>query len=115
MAVAIFVLNETYMDQRTQTQLEAAAFRRLVKHLDTRKDVQNIDLMILAGFCRNCMSKWLMAAAEENNVPMDYDQAREHVYCMPYDQWKNTHQLPATKAQMSAFSAIEKAKKEAKT
>ncbi|MDC1340993.1 DUF1244 domain-containing protein [Oceanospirillaceae bacterium] len=114
MAVAYFVLNETHMDQQTQTQLEAAAFRRLVKHLDTRKDVQNIDLMILAGFCRNCLSKWLMAAAEENNVPMDYDQAREHVYCMPYEQWKNTHQLPATDAQVSAFSAIEKAKKLAK-
>ena len=114
MAVAYFVLNETHMDQQTQTQLEAAAFRRLVKHLDTRKDVQNIDLMILAGFCRNCLSKWLMAAAEENNVPMDYDQAREHVYCMPYGEWKDHHQSPATEAQMVAFKAMEQAKKLAK-
>lgn len=114
MAVAYFGLNEIYMDQQTQTELEAAAFRTLVKHLDNRKDVQNIDLMILAGFCRNCMSKWLMAAAEEKGVAMDYDQAREHVYCMPYGEWKDNHQLPATEAQMTAFSAIEKAKTMAK-
>ena len=114
MVVDYFGLSETHMDQQTQTELEAAAFRRLVKHLDTRKDVQNIDLMILAGFCRNCMSKWLMAAAKDSNVPMDYDQAREHVYCMPYDQWKDAHQLPATEAQMSAFAATETAKKMAK-
>jgi len=98
------------MDQQTQTELEAAAFRSLVKHLDKRKDVQNIDLMILAGFCRNCMSKWLMGAAKDKGVAMDYDQAREQVYCMPYDEWKKDHQLPATEAQMSAFAAIEKAK-----
>ena len=83
-------------------------------YLTDHSQLANIDLMILAGFCRNCLSKWLMAAAEENNVPMDYDQARAHVYCMPYEQWKNTHQLPATDAQVSAFSAIEKAKKLAK-
>mgnify|MGYP001314510327 CR=1 FL=1 len=98
------------MDPQTQTELEAAAFRRLVKHLDTRKDVQNIELMNLAGFCRNCMSKWLMGAAHEQGVSMDYDQAREHVYCMPYGDWKEHHQLPATEAQMVAFSAIEAAK-----
>jgi hypothetical protein len=99
------------MDQQTQTELEAAAFRSLVKHLDKRKDVQNIDLMILAGFCRNCMSKWLMAAAEEQGVAMDYDQAREQVYLMPYTQWKQNHQLPATEAQMAAYSAMGTAKK----
>ncbi|MDC9720178.1 MAG: DUF1244 domain-containing protein [Gammaproteobacteria bacterium] len=102
------------MDQQTQTELEAAAFRSLIKHLDKRKDVQNIDLMILAGFCRNCMSKWLMTAANDKGVPMDYDQAREHVYCMPYNDWKEKHQLPATDEQMAAFSAIEKTKQTTK-
>jgi hypothetical protein len=114
MAVAYFGLNEIDMNQETQTELEAAAFRSLVKHLDKRKDVQNIDLMTLAGFCRNCMSKWLMAAANEKGVAMDYDQAREHVYCMPYSEWKDNHQLPATEAQMAAFAATEKANKSAK-
>jgi len=102
------------MDQQTQTELEAAAFRSLVNHLDQRKDVQNIDLMILAGFCRNCMSKWMMAAAQDQGVDMDYDQAREQVYKMPYSEWKEKHQLPATDAQMAAFSAMEAAKKAAK-
>jgi hypothetical protein len=114
MAVAYFGLNEIDMNQETQTELEAAAFRSLVKHLDKRKDVQNIDLMTLAGFCRNCMSKWLMAAANEKGVAMDYDQAREHVYCMPYSEWKDNHQLPATEAQMTAFAATKKANKSAK-
>lgn len=99
------------MDQQTQTELEAAAFRRLLKHLDERKDAQNIDLMILAGFCRNCLSKWLMAAADERGVEMDYDQAREHVYGMPYSEWKDNHQQPATEEQLAAFAAIEAAKK----
>jgi hypothetical protein len=80
------------MDQQTQTELEAAAFRRLLAHLDERKDVQNIDLMNLAGFCRNCLSKWYLAAAEEKGVPMDYDAAREYVYGMPYDEWKQKYQ-----------------------
>ena len=98
------------MNPQTQTELEAAAFRSLVKHLDHRKDVQNIDLMILAGFCRNCMSKWLLAAADEQGFAMNYDEAREHVYCMPYGEWKEHHQLPATEEQKKAFSAKEKAK-----
>ena len=114
MAVDYFAVIEIYMDQQTQTELEAAAFRRLVKHLDNRKDVQNIDLMTLAGFCRNCLSKWLLAAADEKGIAMDYDQAREHVYCMPYSEWKDHHQLPATEAQMNAFSVVEKAKKATK-
>ena len=114
MAVAYFCLNEIDMNQQTQTEIEAAAFRSLVKHLDKRKDVQNIDLMTLAGFCRNCLSKWLMAAANEKGVAMDYDQAREHVYCMPYSEWKDNHQLPATEAQITAFEATEKANKSAK-
>jgi hypothetical protein len=98
------------MDQQTQTELEAAAFRRLLSHLDERKDVQNIDLMILSGFCRNCLSKWMMAAADEKGVAMDYDQALEHVYGMPYSEWKEHHQLPATEEQLAAFAAVEAAK-----
>jgi hypothetical protein len=80
------------MDAQTQLELEAAAFRRLTAHLQERTDVQNIDLMNLAGFCRNCLSKWYLAAAEEKGLAMDYDQAREHVYGMPYAQWKDKHQ-----------------------
>jgi hypothetical protein len=80
------------MDAQTQLELEAAAFRRLTAHLQDRTDVQNIDLMNLAGFCRNCLSKWYLAAAEEKGLTMDYDQAREHVYGMPYAQWKDKHQ-----------------------
>ena len=77
------------MDQQTQTELEAAAFRRLLEHLRENTDVQNIDLMNLAGFCRNCLSKWYLAAAEEKHIDMDYDQAREHIYGMPYSEWKD--------------------------
>ena len=89
------------MDQ--SEKIEAAVFRRLLKHLDGRKDAQNIDLMNLAGFCRNCLSKWYMAAAEEAGVQVDYDAARERVYGMPYDEWKDKHQAPATPEQMAAF------------
>jgi hypothetical protein len=96
------------MNEQTQTELEAAAFRRLLKHLDERKDVQNIDLMILAGFCRNCLSKWYMAAAEEKGVDVDYDQARELVYGMPYDEWKDKYQQKATPEQLAAFEATQK-------
>lgn len=88
-----------------KTELEAAAFRRLLKHLDERKDVQNIDLMILADFCRNCLSKWLVAAAEERDLPLEHDAAREWVYGMPYSEWKEKHQLPASEEQMAAFNA----------
>ena len=91
------------MDKQLQTELEAAAFRRLLEHLDNRKDVQNIDLMNLAGFCRNCLSKWYMAAANEKGVDMDYDRAREEVYGMPDDEWKAKYQQPATAAQLTAF------------
>lgn len=80
------------MDQQTQTELEAAAFRRLLAHLQERKDVQNIDLMELAGFCRNCLAKWYMAAAEEKGITIDYDAAREYVYDMPYAEWKEKYQ-----------------------
>jgi hypothetical protein len=80
------------MNQQTQIELEAAAFRRLLEHLQENTDVQNIDLMNLAGFCRNCLSKWYLAAAEEKGVEMDYDQAREFVYGMPYSEWKDKYQ-----------------------
>ena len=80
------------IDQATQTELEAAAFRRLVAHLQERTDTQNIDLMNLAGFCRNCLAKWYKAAAEEKGLAVDYDQAREHIYGMPYNEWKEKYQ-----------------------
>ena len=87
------------------TKIEAAVFRRLLQHLDSRKDAQNIDLMNLAGFCRNCLSKWYMAAAEDEGVDVDYDGARERVYGMPYAQWKAQFQGEATAAQQAAFDA----------
>ena len=99
------------MDKQTQTEIEAAVFRRFVQHLDNNKDVQNIDLMILADFCRNCLAKWYMAAAEERGESMDYDRAREIVYGMPYSEWKDKFQTKATPEQMAAFEARQAAKK----
>lgn len=96
------------MDKQTQTELEAAAFRTLLAHLDKRKDVQNIDLMNLAGFCRNCLSKWYLAAAEERGVELNYDQARERVYGMPYEEWKAKYQQEATPEQKAAFEKSHK-------
>ena len=93
------------MDAQTKIELEAAAFRHLVKHLDENKQVQNIDLMNLAGFCRNCMSKWYRAAAEEKGLEMDYEQAREIIYGMPYAEWKAKYQQEATLEQQQAFAA----------
>jgi len=84
-------------------KIEAAVFRRLLEHLDERKDVQNIDLMNLAGFCRNCLSKWYVAAAEAEGLEVDYDAARERVYGMPYGEWKDKYQAPATPEQLAAF------------
>ena len=90
------------------TELEAAAFRRLLQHLNTtRTDVQNIDLMILAGFCRNCLADWYREAAEARGVPMNKDQAREHVYGEPFAQWKAKHQKEATPEQLAAFAAAQ--------
>ena len=83
--------------------IEAAVFRRLLEHLDSRKDVQNIDLMNLAGFCRNCLAKWYAAAAADQGLSIDYEQARERVYGMPYEQWKAQYQTPATAEQAAAF------------
>ena len=84
-------------------KIEAAVFRRLLKHLDSRKDAQNIDLMNLAGFCRNCLSKGYLAAAQDTGQEIDYDEARERVYGMPYGQWKEKYQTPATAEQKAAF------------
>jgi uncharacterized protein len=83
-----------------QTQLEAAVLKRLIAHLDARSDVQNIDLMNLAG----CLSKWYVAAAQEHNIALDYEDARERIYGMPYDDWKQQHQKAASQAQMAAFN-----------
>ena len=80
------------MDQQTRTELEAAAFRRLLDHLDSRKDVQNVDLMDTAGFCRNCLAKWYRAAAEARGIALTDEAARERVYGMPYTEWKAKHQ-----------------------
>ncbi len=91
------------MTDKTTTELEAAAFRTLVQHLRDNPDVQNIDLMNLAGFCRNCLSKWYRAAAEERGLDMDYEAAREIVYGMPYADYKAKHQKEATPEQMAAF------------
>ena len=100
-----------HLDEATRTELEAAAFRRLLRHLDDNKDVQNIDLMILADFCRNCLSKWLVAAAEERGETLDYESAREHVYGMPYSEWKAHHQGEATPEQLAALDARQAKKK----
>ena len=93
------------MDDATTTELEAAAFRRLVEHLRERTDVQNIDLMNLAGFCRNCLSRWYREAAEAKGVALGDAAAREAVYGMPYDEWKRRHQKEATPAQSAALEA----------
>ena len=93
------------MDDKTRTELEAAAFRALVGHLRDRTDVQNIDLMILSGFCRNCLSKWYRAAAEERGMDMNYDDAREIIYGMPYGEWRDKFQTEATAEQKAAYKA----------
>ena len=91
------------IDQATRTELEAAVFRRLVSHLQNRTDVQNIDLMNLAGFCRNCLSNWLKDAADERALGLSKDESREHVYGMPYEAWKAAHQTEATPDQAARF------------
>lgn len=96
------------IDQTTRTELEAAVFRRLVSHLQGRADVQNIDLMNLAGFCRNCLSRWYREAAAERGVEITDPQAREIVYGMPFEEWKARHQSEATPAQRDAFDAAGK-------
>ena len=91
------------IDEKTQTELEAAAFRTLVAHLRDRTDVQNIDLMNLSGFCRNCLSKWYTAAAKEKGLELEYEEAREIVYGMPYRDWKAKHQTEASADQIDNF------------
>ena len=93
------------IDNTTRTELEAAAFRRLVEHLRGRTDVQNIDLMNLAGFCRNCLSNWLKDAADERDVKLGKEEAREQVYGMPYDDWKKLYQKEASADQLKQFAA----------
>ncbi|WP_375462136.1 DUF1244 domain-containing protein [uncultured Enterovirga sp.] len=91
------------IDSKTRTELEAAAFRRLTDHLRSRTDVQNIDLMNLAGFCRNCLSNWLKDAADSQGVPLSKEESRTHVYGMPYENWKAQHQAEAKPEQIAAF------------
>lgn len=93
------------MTPEQKIQAEAAAFRTLLKHLDDNKDVQNIDLMILADFCRNCLAKWYLAEAKALGADMDYDQAREAIYGMPFKEWKEKYQKPASAEQLAAFDA----------
>jgi hypothetical protein len=96
------------IDDKTKTELEAAAFRRLIEHLRQRTDVQNIDMMNLAGFCRNCLSNWMKDAADERRVPMTKDESRELVYGMSYDEWKTKHQKDASPDQQKAFTNQQK-------
>jgi hypothetical protein len=96
------------MDDKTRTELEAAVYRRLVEHLRTRSDVQNIDLMNLAGFCRNCLSNWMKEAADAKSLPMTKEQSREIVYGMPYDEWRAKHQKEATPQQKVEFEKSHK-------
>jgi len=91
------------IDQNTRTELEAAVYRRLVEHLRTRTDVQNIDLMNLAGFCRNCLSNWMKDAADAKGIPMTKEQSREIVYGIPYDEWRAKHHKEASAEQKAAF------------
>ena len=96
------------MDKDKEQAIEAAVYRRLVEHLQSKPEVQNIDLMNLADFCRNCLSKWYVAAAKDQGMELDYDQARELVYGMPYSEWKDKHQKEATPEQLAAFNANKK-------
>jgi uncharacterized protein len=98
-------LKDMDIDEKTKIELEAAVLRRLVAHLRARKDVQNIDLMNLAGFCRNCLSNWMQDAAKERGITLDKDAAREEIYGMPYEQWKVLNQAAATPDQQKAFSS----------
>lgn len=94
------------MDEQTRLEVEAAAWRKLVEHFQKRTDVQNIDLMNLAGFCRNCMSKWYAGAANTRGVELDYEQAREIIYGMPYAEFKDRYQREASAEQLAAYDAV---------
>jgi hypothetical protein len=97
------------MSKQATMEIEAAVFRRLLQHFDSRKDVQNIELMILAGFCRNCLSKWYVEAAREQGIDVDLEEARRIVYGMPYSEWKAKHQPEATEEQLARFKAAQQA------
>jgi len=97
------------MSTNQEAELEAAVLRRLIAHLDSRKDVQNIELMILAGFCRNCLSKWYAEAAKERGIDVDLPVAQERIYGMSYADWKAKHQTPATPEQLERYEAAQKA------
>ncbi len=94
------------MDAETRTALDAAVLRRLLEHLDSRRDVQNIELMILAGFCRNCLSKWYREAAVAQGIELDLSEAQERIYGMPYAEWKEKFQQPATPEQLERFESV---------
>ena len=96
------------LNDQTRTELEAAAFRRLIEHLRARNDVQNIDLMNLAGFCRNCLSNWMKEAADAQGVPMTRDQSREAIYGMPYEEWKAKNQKQVSKDQQAQIDKAHK-------
>ena len=98
------------MDKQTQLEIEAAAWRKMLSHFQKRSDVQNIDLMNMAGFCRNCLSKWYMGEANQRGEAFDYDQAREVVYGMPYGEYKAKYQKKASEEQLAAFNNLEKGK-----
>ena len=98
----------TDIDKNTQTELEAEAFRRLVKHLQERTDVQNIDMMNLTGFCRNCLSRWYQEAANSRGIEMSKAEGREHIHGMPFDEWKAKYQTEASDAQKAAFAVSHK-------
>ncbi len=91
------------MDKDIKNEIQAAVLQRLIEHLQTRTDVQNIDLMNLSGFCRNCLSKWYLQACEERGLAIDYDQARKDIYGMPYEEWKEKYQTPATEEQKKLY------------
>lgn len=103
-------LERINVDKLTQTELEAATFRRLINHLQVHNEVQNIDLMILADFCRNCLAKWYTAAAQEQGVDLDYEQGREIIYGMPYQEWKNKYQAEASAKKLAAYDAKQRKK-----
>jgi hypothetical protein len=96
-------VEDTTMDDKTRIELEAAVYRRLVEHLRSRSDVQNIDLMNLAGFCRNCLSNWMKEAADAKGLTMSKDESREIVYGMPFDEWRGKYQKDASPEQKKAF------------
>ena len=100
------------LTERQEIELEAAVLRPLLRHFDEHKEVQNIELMTLAGFCRNCLSKWFVEAAKERNLDVDLDSAREKIYGMPYSEWKERYQPAATEEQLARLAAVEKAKAE---